>query len=150
MGHLHRFWSLTRREKHVICEAGILLLLANLCVKTVSFRHIDYFLRARWKDENSRDLNAADEIGFVDLSVSRAANRLPWKSMCLSRSIAAFIMLRRRGIPAVLFAGVKIFENYSLCAHAWVVTAHGVIGRESENAEFTPLIRIGPGFIVLS
>jgi hypothetical protein len=144
MGRLLKFWSLTRREKKFFFEAGILLLLSNLCVKTIAFRHIEGFLRARWNDGTGGGCNCADDIELVTLSLSRAANPLPWKSLCLSRSIAAFIMLRRRGIPAVMFAGVKSIKDSSLLAHAWVHTARGVIGGNSENAAFTPLLRIGP------
>src|SRR5712672_3441006 len=122
MGRLLKFWSLTRREKLFFCEAGILLLLSNLCVKTMAFRHIEGFLRARWNDGTRGGCNCADDIELVTLSLSRAANPLPWKSLCLSRSIAAFIMLRRRGIPAVMFAGVKSIKDSSLLAHAWVHT----------------------------
>jgi hypothetical protein len=142
MKRLHKFWFLTRREKRCLCEAGIVLLVANLSVRMISFRHIDSFLRARWHDGAASDCSRADDIDLVNLSLSRAANLLPWKSLCLSRSIAAFIMLRRRGIAAVMIAGAKS-ENSSLHAHAWVHTAHGVIGGNSENAAFTPLLRIG-------
>jgi hypothetical protein len=41
-----------------------------------------------------------------------------------------------------MFAGVKSLEDSSLLAHAWVQTAGGVIGGNSEAA-FTPLVRIG-------
>ena len=134
MGRLLKFWSLTRREKQFFCEAGILLLLSNLCVKTIAFRHIDSFLRARWNDCTRGAFDRADDIKLVNLSLSRAANLLPWKSLCLSRSIAAFIMLRRRGIPAVMFAGVKFSEDSSLLAHAWVDT--GSWGDRWELREF--------------
>lgn len=50
MGRQAKFWSLTRREKEFLCEAGILLLFSNACVKVIAFRHIDRFLRTRWND----------------------------------------------------------------------------------------------------
>ena len=50
MRRLVKFWSLTRREKRFLFEAGILLLLSNACIKVVAFKHIDRFLRARWND----------------------------------------------------------------------------------------------------
>jgi Transglutaminase-like superfamily len=143
MGRLRKFWFLTRREKRFFCEAGVLLLLANLSVRMIAFRHIDGFLRARWDDGARCDFYPAEEIELVNLSVSRAANLLPWKSWCLSRSIATFTMLRRRDIAAVLVAGVKSGENFSLFAHAWVQTARGVIGGSPENSAFAPLLRIG-------
>jgi transglutaminase superfamily protein len=143
MGRLRRFWFLTRREKRFFCEAGVLLLLSSLSVRMIAFRHIDGFLRARWDDGARCDFYPAEEIELVNLSLSRVANLLPWKSLCLSRSIATFIMLRRRGISAVLVMGVKSVEDSSLLAHAWVNTARGVIGGDSENAAFAPVLRIG-------
>lgn len=141
MRRLIKFWSLTRREKQFFCEAAILLLLSNTGVKTIAFRHIDGFLRARWNDRAEGGFDRVDDIELVDLSLVRAVNLLPWNNWCLSRSIAAFIMLRRRGISAVMFAGVRSSDDSSLLAHAWVQTAGRVIGGSSGN--FTPLVRIG-------
>src|SRR5262245_25020027 len=143
MGRLHRFWSLPRREKKFFCEAGILLLFANLCVKALAFRHIDSFLRGRWNDRPAVTGDEAGDSRLINLSLARAANLFPWESLCLSRSVAAFIMLRRRGIPAILFAGVKVREDTSLSAHAWVHTGGEAIEGNSENSTFTIMINIG-------
>ena len=142
MDRLLKFWSLPRREKQFLCEAGTLLLLSNLSIKAIAFRHIDNFLHTRWKDA-PRDSDHADDIKLVKLSVSRAANLLPSKSLCLSRSIAEFIMLRRRGIPAVMYAGVKFSENSSLSAHAWVHSGREAANGNSENCAYTSLVTIG-------
>jgi len=140
MSRLAKFWSLPRREKQFFCEAAMLLLLSNLAVKSIKFRHIDSFLRARWNDDTRGAFNAAGDIALVKLSLSRIASLLPWKTLCLSRSIAEFIMLRRRGIPAVIYMGVKFLHNSSLHAHAWVHTdAKG----NSGNSGFIPVLRIG-------
>jgi hypothetical protein len=140
MGPLIKFWSLPRREKQLFCEAFTLLLLSHLSIKTIAFRHINNFLRAHW---NERDkLPSVGDLRLVNLSLARAANRLPWKCLCLSRSIAAFIMLRRRGIPSVMFVGAK-FEGSSLHAHAWIYSRHGVFDGKLENAAFPVLISIG-------
>jgi hypothetical protein len=143
MRRLLKFWSLTRREKQFFCEAAILLLLSNIGVRTIAFKHIDGFLRAHWNDGAESGFDRVGDIELVDLSLVRAVNLLPWKNLCLSRSIAAFIMLRRRGISAVMMAGVRSFDDSSLLAHAWVQTAGRMIGGSSENAAFTPLLRIG-------
>ena len=143
MGRLAKFWSLTRRERKFLCEASILLLLSNACVKAIAFRHIDRFLRTRWNGGIQGGIDHEQEIRLVQRSISRAANVLPWKSLCLSRSIAEFIMLRRRGIPAVMFAGVRFSGISSLDAHAWVDTGLGVDDKSSENSGFATVIRIG-------
>lgn len=52
-------------------------------------------------------------------------------------------MLRHRGLPAVLVAGVKCLKGSALLAHAWVRPGGVVTDGNSENAAFTPLISIG-------
>ena len=147
MGQFRKFWSLTRREKLFLFEACILLLLSTVSIKTIAFRRIDRYLRAHWNDHTSHAIDRPDDIKsdvkLVSLSLSRAANVLPWKSLCLSRSIAGLIMLRRRGIPAVLLAGVKSLEDSSLHAHAWVRTGDGVMDSNSDGTAFAVLVRIG-------
>lgn len=149
MARFRKFWYLTGREKLTLFEACILLLFSNLSVKMVAFRSIDSYLHAYL--DNRRDAivpsnDIKNEIELVDLSLSRAANALPWNSLCLSRSIAQLIMLRRRGIPAILFAGVKSAEDSSLSAHAWVragdIVMDGTLG-QTENGEYTVLVTIG-------
>jgi hypothetical protein len=100
-------------------------------------------MRAHWNGETRNEFDCNDEIRLVNLSISRAANLLPWERLCLSRSIAAFIMLRRRGIPAVLFVGVKFSDDSKLLAHAWVYTAQTVTDDSSFNSAFTVVGRIG-------
>ena len=147
MGRFHKFWMLPRREKLFLCEACILLLLANLSVKIFAFRRIERHLRAHFNNDRILGISASaddvKEIKLVDLSVARAAVVLPFKSLCLSRSIATFTMLRRRGFPAVLFAGVRVCADSSLIAHAWVEPGCGMMERNSEKSAFTTLVRIG-------
>ena len=50
-------------------------------------------------------------------------------------------MLRRRGIPAVMYAGLRVSERSFLEAHAWVDVDQG--DNRSENSAFAALIRIG-------
>jgi len=142
MGRVRKFLSLSRPEKLAFCEAGLLLLLATLCVRTIAFKHIERFLRTRWS-EASRDLSDQSAVTRrVAQAVSRAENVWPWRSRCLSRSIATFVMFRRRGIPAILFTGVRISEDTALQAHAWVGTDHGATGI-AESAGYTTLVKIG-------
>ena len=148
MGRVRRFWYLTRREKFFFLESCILLLAANASVRMIAFRHINRFLHY-WGDRvqkvvPSDDMRSDPEL--IELSLSRAANILPGRNLCLSRSIAKLIMLHRRRIPAVLFAGVKCLEDSSLTAHAWVRAGDCITSGNldlSENAEFTVLLRVG-------
>ncbi len=145
MSRLAKFWSLTRREKQFLCEASILLSASNFCVKAIAYSRIDRFLR-NWNDGIQGCIDREHEIRLVQRSISRAANVLPWKSPCLSRSIAEFMMLRRRGIPAIMFAGVRFSGHSSLDAHAWVDTSLGN-DNTSEKSGFATVIRIGTGAV---
>ena len=80
MGRLAKFWSLTRREKRFLCEASILLLLSNACVKAIAFRHIDRFLRTRWNDGIQGGIDREQEIRLVQRSISRAAKYCPGRA----------------------------------------------------------------------
>jgi len=149
MGRFHKFWLLPRHEKLFLCEACIFLLLANLSVKVFPFARIERHLLAHCNNYSIRGNSAGtddvkDVIKRVDLSVARAAVVLPFKSLCLSRSIATFTMLRRRGFPAVLCAGVRVCADSSLIAHAWVEPGCGMMEVNPEASAFTTLVRIGP------
>jgi hypothetical protein len=143
MRRLGKFWSLTRREKHLLCEAIILLSISTICVKAIAFRRIDRFMRTHWNDRVQRCTDREQEISLVQRSISRAANVLPWRSLCLSRSLAEFMMLRRRGIPATMIAGVRFLGHSSLDAHAWVDTDLEADGQSTKGSDFVTLIRIG-------
>jgi hypothetical protein len=138
MRRLAKFLSLSLQEKQLFCEAFVLLLLSRICVKIIAFRHIYRFLSAL-RDETTEQ--GSCDVGIVKQSILRAATLLPWKSLCLSQSIAAFIMLRRRGVPAVMFIGAR-FEHSLIDAHAWI-QARYVPDIESEEPAYTPLMKIG-------
>jgi hypothetical protein len=145
MRRLRKFWSLTRREKTSVCEAGFLRLLSSLCIRVLAFRHIERCLRARWSEAGLGEPDRGEAIGLVELSVSRAARLLPWDCRCLCRAIATYIMLRRRGVPAILLAGARMSEDAALDAHAWVQTGGAETSTGSEHAPFAELLRIGAG-----
>jgi hypothetical protein len=148
MNPLIKYWHLSQREKILIAEAVLLLALSHLSVKIIPFRYIDRFLRAYYKRPHAD--NCSDDTfdwsahaSLIKRSLSRAANQLPWQSLCLGRSIAAFIMLRRRDIPVVMFVGVKFLEDASLRAHAWVRTGQAEFTENCGDETFTTLVTIG-------
>jgi hypothetical protein len=63
--------------------------------------------------------------------------------------MAQFVMLRRRGIPAILFLGVRFSADSSLEAHAWIDAGPRGNGKNSEGSGFTIVTRIGTGAIDL-
>ena len=141
MGRLHKLWGLSRREKELLCEAGILFLAAKVAVHTVPFERIERNLRAHWGEAAADIGDRHEDIRLIRLSLSRAGGLFRWKAPCLSRSIAEFIMLRRRGIPAAMYMGVKVIENSALSAHAWVEA--GAVGADQDCGGYANVLVIG-------
>ena len=141
MGRLHKLWSLSRREKGLLCEAGVLFLAAKVSVHTMPFGHIERYLRAHWGGGVAGISDRHEDIRLIRRSLLRAGGLFRWKAPCLSRSIAEFIMLRRRGIPAVLHMGVKVIENSALSAHAWVEAS--TAGADRDYGGYANVLSIG-------
>jgi hypothetical protein len=144
MGRLRKFWSLGPRERGYLLEATVLLIITHVCLRAVAFRHIERFLRT-WRQQRGSELRShAEEISLVQLSVSRAVRGLRWENHCLRSSIAAYVMLRRRGVPATIVAGVRASEDSSLHAHAWLHPQDISSGKVLEHPGYPALLRIGP------
>ena len=75
-----------------------------------------------------------DQLSVEDCvwAVEAAARRLPWRTMCIEKGLAAQHLLRRAGIDAVLHYGARREpEVGKLEAHVWVsVASETVIGGE--------------------
>jgi Transglutaminase-like superfamily len=122
------------------------LSLSTLCVKVPPFKRIYNLLRGHHAYSGARADAApswASKIKRVDLATARAANAVPWKGQCLSQSIATFIMLRCRGIPATPLAGVRVLEDSSRSAHAWVDAGYETSEKYLSNSEYAVVVRIG-------
>ena len=141
MWRLRKLRSLSRREKALLCEAGILFLAAKVSVHTMPFGIIERYLRAHWGGGAADICDRNEDVRLIRLSASHAGGLFRWKAPCLSRSIAEFIMLRRRGIPAVMYMGVKVIENSALSAHAWVEAS--AVGADRDCGGYANVLVIG-------
>lgn len=73
-------------------------------------------------------------------AVAVAAAFFPGRAICLEQSIALFLVLRWRRVPAVLRIGV---QPYPFAAHAWIeLDGQPVLENEDDLVKFTPF----PGF----
>jgi Transglutaminase-like superfamily len=64
-------------------------------------------------------------------AVEGVAERLPGKTVCFPRAIAAQAMCRSRGVSATLYYGAATFPSTGFSAHVWVLDeTEGVIGHQ--------------------
>jgi hypothetical protein len=120
-------------------EAAVMLVLARLAVRLVPTARI-----FAWADRPPRRIRrfATDEIAWVSWAVENLGAK-PWmNALCLPRALAAYAMLRRRGIASRLCLGVARNCD-TLSAHAWVEIGNDKIVGGAEAEGFARLAMFG-------
>jgi hypothetical protein len=141
VNRLGRLRSLSPQERWALIEAMVSLVLARISM-LMPFRWLarllgglepgmGRFIAILGADEREAALE-------VRRAVLRIAERLPWRSSCLVRAVAARIMLRRRHLPSLVQFGVGRTPT-EFSAHAWVRCGEiDVVGAETA-ADFAPI-----------
>lgn len=117
---LSRWLALTRHEKLLFIGAWAVLLSTRPIWKGVPFRWV-------WKVAGGAagrvpDASAIREIERIGQAIDRAA-RVP-RSTCLTRSLAAAVLLRFAGLPQRLVTGVQKGSGGAFSAHAWMISGN--------------------------
>jgi hypothetical protein len=136
--HLIRKWqTLPAGERWLVLEALALLFWARIAF---AFLPLPIALRAMGQTPAGTTQRAGrGNAEAVGLAVSRAARYAPIKAACLQRAFAAFLMLRRRGLPATVHFGVRHDKGTSLAAHAWSMSANIPVTGIASMEEFIPI-----------
>lgn len=121
-------------QRVVALEAAVWLTLARLLVYHVPMRY--------WRRHLEAAGGGAGDAGRLPLGrvvarmVRRVARRLPFEALCLPQAMAAQWMLRRRGVSARLWIGVRRpAPRRPLDYHAWLtVDGESVIGGRPARA----------------
>lgn len=99
-----------------MAEAGVTLGAAAFAIQLLSFKRI----AARVGPPSPGSGPPEDgQIERVRRAIDAWTRRLPWPPKCFARGLAAYWMLRRRGIDARLFYGAATIAG-TLKAHVWV------------------------------
>lgn len=130
---ISRFLNASSTERRDLSAAWIALLQAAWQVNRRGGR------RGAWKsiaeppgEVTPEQLATAESVHRM---VAAASTLFPVKPMCLTRSVALYRLLQRRGIPATLRIGVSK-ETGKLAAHAWVECGERQFGLAGETQSF--------------
>lgn len=134
---LHEFAQLPVDRRQRLLVALRLLWLVRTGLWMVSFQRLRTRLARMETDDRERGAGAPlDELVWC----IEAASRYVPAATCLTRSMAAQILLRRNGHASTLWIGVARGSCGALEAHAWVECDGRVVVGEVENlGRFTPL-----------
>lgn len=118
-----RFLQLHPADRVITFEALVMLLSSHLLVKLFPYRLSERILTAPLSRGGSRE--RVTTVLRVSRGIGRVKRHLPLRVTCLMETVAASLMLGRRGIPSSAFIGVRTGEGGGLDAHAWL-QAEGV------------------------
>ncbi len=114
----------------LLAEAGAAIMAASLALRLASFRNLAARLGASGGGTEPAD---AETAYWLRRAVLAWARRVPWRTLCFEQGLAAFALLRRRGLDATLNYGAATDEG-KLIAHVWVTSGPvDVIGCEDKE-----------------
>ena len=142
MGPIRKFLGLSIRDKVLLAKALCLVASIRLGLWLLPFRVLRAFL-------NSISRPAARTEGREDAAMDQAiwavetSSRFLPKATCLTKALAARVLLTRLGYPAELRLGVTREESGRILAHAWIESGGRIVigGNDSPHrfASFPPL-----------
>ena len=143
----------------VFIEASVMLAVAGLAIRYIPFkRYIERIRTTSGESQPGANIVPPDlsdhqkrQIALITREIARAAENVPWNSVCLPQAIAAKYMLNRRGIPSTLYLGVatgdalekiRKADSHSesqdaMAAHAWLKTGDRFITGRAGHEQFT-------------
>ena len=125
-------WRVGPRNWLLLAETMGALLLASIAIRAVPFKRIaEAATRGPRSAEAPDQSNYRQQIDDVRWSVEAVAKRVPWRTVCFQKGLAAHFLLKRRGVPTRLHYGIDNKREEGLRAHVWVTSVAGpVIGTE--------------------
>ena len=138
MQHLGRFYRLPTSERWLLAKATLLLGAIRVGLWLLPFRTLRGLLD---KASGFHGLRETDyqPTDVVVWAVEVAAKYMPGFSTCLTKALAAQVLLSRRGQPVLLRIGVVRSAEGKFEAHAWVESDGRVVIGGYELERYTPL-----------
>jgi hypothetical protein len=131
---LWKFWRLPWQHRLLLLEAALWLAIAAVAIAVLPFRYVGLLAARPVRPVKLSSQVRANKVRRVRWAVITAAARAPWRALCFQRGLAAQFMLRRRGVPSVLYYGAVQDDQKGLCAHVWVRDGDvDVVGGEIAN-----------------
>lgn len=134
MGSLRSAFATARElswgRRALFLEAAATLALVTLAIRLLPFRVL--MRLAEWPLGRERpEPPRATVLRRVRWAVLVASRRAPWRAVCLHQSLTAQVLLRRRGVPSILYYGAHPGDAGGMKAHAWVKSdGYDVVGGE--------------------
>jgi hypothetical protein len=116
---LRKFRRLSWQDRFLLLDAIRWLAIANIAIAVLPFRVIGLLASRPIPGPPPRN-ERVNMVRRIRWAIMTTAARVPWRALCFQQGLAAQLMLRRRGIPSVLYYGATQDDRSGLQAHVWV------------------------------
>ena len=138
-----KFRRLTWPDRLMVVEATLTLIYCSVAIAILPFRYVARLSTRSARGEPPEAEARLQIVKRVRWAVTACSKRMPFRSLCFEEGLTAHLMLRRRGIPTVLYFGVARNETEGLQAHVWVRDGtKDVVG--CENADRFTVLKTFP------
>src|SRR5262245_50464479 len=110
---VRKCWSLPWHDRMLVLEAVLWLGVASLAIAILPFRQVGRLAGISIRRQLPSQ-TCLTEVRRIRWAVLLTARRVPWHAMCFEQGLAAQFMLRRRGIPSVLYYGAALDDQRRL------------------------------------
>lgn len=138
MNKLRKFLQLSSGDRRLLARAALWVAAVRLMLWVLPFRS-QRSLLARLERPTTRELDPDPLLPErIAWAVESASRHIP-RASCLTRSVAAKILLHRVGYAAELHIGVGKDDEGKFRAHAWVESGERVMIGGCQLEQYTPL-----------
>lgn len=138
---LTSFLRLPARERLLLVEAGLVVLFARCALTLLPFRTVLSIWR-RWGRPQVREASPCRwPAETIVRAVERTSRYVP-AATCLTRSLAAQVLLARTGHACSVEIGVARDAREGLRAHAWIESGGVIILESDEGPRYTRLLSL--------
>jgi hypothetical protein len=121
----------------MVSEALMALMVVRLAIAMFPFRRIAAWVGTAGAESCGTAPPEQVELAqLVGWAVERMSGRVPWDARCLTQAVAAWAMLKRRGLDGTISFGAAKSESGELMAHAWLRFGPCVVTGGAGHEEF--------------
>src|SRR5215470_6900611 len=116
---LRKVQRLSWQDRVLLMDAICWLAIANVVIAVLPFRFIGVLASRPIRRPIPHHVRL-NKVRRIRWAIMATATRVPWRALCFQKGLAAQLMLRRQGIPSVLYYGAAQDDRSGLHAHVWV------------------------------
>src|SRR5262245_58502429 len=117
---LRKLWRLSWQDRLLLLEAFFSIAIATVAISVLPFHQVAFFAARQIRQPSVPHTVRLVTLRRIRWAILTVAGRVPWRAKCFQQGFAAQVMLRRRGVPSVLYYGAAQDENSGLLTHVWV------------------------------